>query len=108
MAKFNFTGTSLKIMGCRRSTSCTNVQISIDGIIENYSEYFNGYQFQTIVYSKTGLADKEHYVTIIPMVSGDVYIDIIYTDDGGILKPYLHTTVFHLIKTADNKCYGVI
>lgn len=86
--RFNFTGPSVRIIGTLASNWCSVVQITIDGVSETFSQ--NGSTMsQVLNYSKIGLSNSEHYVSIMGIGGGDLFgIDAIDIDSGGALKAY--------------------
>ncbi len=83
--KFQFNGTSLRIISERWSTYSDNIQISIDGENYSYSQYGSN-QYQTILFEKQDLSDNVHTVEI-KRLSGKSYfsLDAIDIDENGTM-----------------------
>jgi len=87
--KFNFTGDKIRIITVVNSNATSDVTVSIDGVEENISLYNSTQQFQTIVYEKTNLEDKEHWIALTHNVEGEYFtIDAIDISDSGEVKSY--------------------
>lgn len=84
--KFNFTGTSLVIVGYLDSAGSNTITVNIDGtnIALSLSQYIDsGTQYGVIQTIATGLANKEHYCTITNnQDTKSLVIDGINVDDG--------------------------
>lgn len=88
--KFNFTGTSLQIIGYKDSSKTNNVVVRIDGcdFAANFYSSSAGI-YKDVVFGKYGLADKEHYCEVINLQDTKMLlIDAVCVDNGKILKLY--------------------
>lgn len=89
LVKFNFTGTKIRIIAHLNSSGMSNnVMISIDGVEVSYSQVGTSLINQALVYEKTGLENKEHYVTITNKTTSTFSFDAIDIDVNATLKPY--------------------
>ncbi len=87
--KFNFTGTSLEILGYQDSSGAPNVSINIDGVSYTISQYNSSKTIYSIMQGVTGLVSNEHYCTITNFSdTKSLTIDAICVDAGCILKIY--------------------
>lgn len=87
-AKFNFTGTSLEIMGYQDSSGASNISINIDGVSYAISQY-NSSIIYRIMQGVLGLVNKAHCCVITNLTSGaGLVIDAICLDTGCVLQPY--------------------
>jgi hypothetical protein len=98
--RFNFTGTNLRVIGILSTNWSNNLNISIDGITESFTQ--NGVVTSQILnYQKLNLSNIEHSVIITNTGSGYWGLDAIDIDDKGELKPYsLISAPTNLIATA--------
>lgn len=92
-ATFNFVGTKLRIISVANTSSyrAPKISIYIDGAEEQYTEIMNGVVWQCLVYEKTGLENKEHYVKIKGLstqAGATFYLDAIDIDSNGEIKSY--------------------
>ncbi|WP_091014558.1 MULTISPECIES: discoidin domain-containing protein [Paenibacillus] len=95
---FNFSGTRIRIIGYRDPARGI-AKIKIDGIEQTYTQ--NGSpQFQTLVYEKTNLASREHYVEI-SWGSSSIDLDALDIDFSGELKIYNPYSSRFLISSED-------
>jgi hypothetical protein len=111
-AKFNFTGTKLRVIGKTDYSSDTSysVNVYIDGVsVGNFSQYqVGGTYYRSLNFEITGLTDKEHYVTITNNCTGCLfYFDAIDIADTAILKVYNENLIHRLFKNENNKIYGM-
>ncbi|MBP2633089.1 MAG: hypothetical protein H6Q70_3717 [Firmicutes bacterium] len=87
--RFNFTGSNLRIIGILSSNWSNNLQISVDGITESFSQYNNATATsQVLNYEKLNLSNGEHSVIITNTASVYWGLDAIDIDETGELKPY--------------------
>lgn len=97
--KFKFSGTKLRILNAI-SPSKKNLNISIDGVSENFSCNKNSSSFYPhLVYEKTGLKDETHNV-IITLIDGE-YMSIDAIDVEGYLLPELVKDYEFPVKTIE-------
>ncbi|MDP9698868.1 archaellin [Paenibacillus intestini] len=82
---FNFTGNKIRILGYRDPARGI-AKIKIDGIEETYTQNGN-VQFQTLVYEKSNLENREHYVEI-SFGSSSIDLDALDIDSLGELKTF--------------------
>lgn len=61
---FRFKGTKFRIIGEQNASHSANIEVSVDGVVETYSNVHATQQYQTLAYEKTGLKDDYHVVTI--------------------------------------------
>jgi len=92
--KFKFKGTKIRIISNKNTAAYRGLNyISIDGVIDSYSEISSNEQFQIIVYEKTELTDGIH--TVIMHVPDDgklLVLDAIDIDNTGYLVNYYQPT----------------
>lgn len=90
-AKFNFTGTSMEILGYQDSSGSNNVSINIDGVAYSISQYASSTAYR-IMQGIKGLVDKEHYCTITNLQDTKGFVlDGICVDSGKLLKTFNNT-----------------
>ncbi|BAU28211.1 F5/8 type C domain-containing protein [Aneurinibacillus soli] len=89
--KFNFIGTKIRIIGYQSSSRTNPISISIDGIIETFSELsigtIGGSGGSMLVYEKTGLSHSTHQVEITPGGTTTALDAIDIDDTGRLLHP---------------------
>ncbi|APQ99109.1 bacterial Ig-like domain family protein [Clostridium botulinum] len=87
--KFNFIGSKIRLIDTMSSDRSSNINIKIDNISYTFSDYSANSIDQRLIFEKTGLLFKEHFVEITNNQSGTVYgLDAIDIDENGELKPY--------------------
>jgi hypothetical protein len=110
--KFNFTEDKIRIIAgvvCNSTNYSSNVNINIDDVNYYYSYKFSDTgTYQTLVFEKTNLGNKEHYVIIKNLEIAEYNIDAIDLSTTGILKPYSKILTYCAFKDANNKLYGMI
>lgn len=102
--KFNFYGTKLRIIATKHWLQSDNVEVNIDGIPFFYSAYSATAADILLLFEKTGLEYKNHFVSIYNRSSdqGNKYgvtLDAIDIDDTGYLVLFAPT---NLIATLDD------
>lgn len=91
-AKFNFTGTSMVVMGYKDSYGSNNMNINIDGMNYVLSQYISSGNVYRIMEGVEGLVNKEHYCTITNLQdTKGLVIDGICIDQGCVLKTFNNT-----------------
>ncbi|NFD17127.1 Ig domain-containing protein [Clostridium botulinum] len=87
--KFNFIGSKIRLIDTMSSDRSSNINIKIDNISYTFNDYSANSIDQRLIFEKTGLLFKEHFVEITNNQSGTVYgLDAIDIDENGELKPY--------------------
>lgn len=91
--QFSFTGTSLRILGyCYGNRDSHTIMID-NNIVQNYENNLTSSP-NTLIFEKTGLENKKHFVEIIPNNKNVHFgIDAIDLPTGEKLLPYDNTTV---------------
>lgn len=88
-ARFNFTGTSLRLIGSLYTNRSTSVDVYIDGVLmATFSQYSGATVQRCLDFDISGLVDKEHYVEIINNVSAVYFLDAIDIGSNAYLRPY--------------------
>lgn len=110
--QFNFIGTELRLMGFTTTNSdaySSNAIISIDNIEYSYSYIGPYYYDNALVFQKLSLDNKEHFVQIYAKDAKVLILESIDINAAVMIKPYnaLINSTFRLLKTIDNKCYGL-
>lgn len=90
IARFNFTGPKFRLIGTGYSALTTAASVYIDGVLAaSFSQHStSGVIYQQLNADISGLANKEHYVSIINNSASNMAIDAVDIDSAGILKPY--------------------
>ncbi|AWI06563.1 Ig-like domain-containing protein [Clostridium drakei] len=111
--KFNIISNKIRIVGLlRQSGYSSNTIIKIDGIEEKYTEITSSpYINAAILYERTNIDYKEHFVEIRGELGKYTTLDAIDIDSSGIIKPYsenITTNVSNisLDKSTDNLQVG--
>lgn len=89
--KFNFTGNKIRIISYTDTNKLTDVKIIIDNIENQFSQYKDNVQFQTLCYEENKLKYAEHSVEIYTneiSTTESLTLDAIDIDENGGLKPY--------------------
>jgi len=93
---FKFKGSQLRLICAFYQNRSSNIEISIDGFVETFSQYgdydFSNWITQGICYEKTGLSDEIHMVKITLLDSNYLDLDAIDIDEDGYLLPYSKVT----------------
>ncbi|MCT4543629.1 MAG: hypothetical protein N4A63_08815 [Vallitalea sp.] len=82
---FKFKGTKLRIISKLWNERSNNIQITVDGQSQHYSEYYDGAKFQVLVYEKLNLQDTIHEVKILNLSPGQFSLDAIDMNEDGKL-----------------------
>jgi len=90
--RFNFVGDKIRIIGSSWIANSENIEISIDGKVETFSEKTKNSVDDSLVYEKIGLENGEHTVAITKKSENWIYIEAIDINEGGKLKPYTGET----------------
>ena len=100
--KFNFVGNKIRIISPVLESYSSNIEISIDGKAETFSEYFSGAGLNDsrLVFEKSNLSSGEHTVVITCKDNHWVHLDAIDINEGGELKPY-DITINNTAKVGD-------
>ncbi|MGV7000393.1 hypothetical protein ACWA2C_17030 [Priestia megaterium] len=83
--RFCFTGSKLRIIGMMSSGRTGNMNITIDGVSYDFSEYNANVITTALVFEKTGLSEGKHTVIIKANDARDATIDSIDIDKNGRL-----------------------
>lgn len=83
--EFSFKGTALRLIGILYSGSSERLEVSIDGVKEEYSQNAASTIYQALNYEKTGLEDKFHQVVIKNLGTKGFYFDAIDLNEHGYL-----------------------
>lgn len=88
--EFKFKGTKLRVIGARNNTNSSNLNITIDGTTEKFSQYKdvpagNSTVRVTLDYEKVGLSDTVHTVVIANSGDGNWGFDAIDIDEDGYI-----------------------
>lgn len=82
---FTFEGTKLRIISPINNNLSSEMTITIDDVVENFSIRGTSLQWQTLVYEKIGLTQGKHNVTISTSNTGINIIDAIDIDESGYI-----------------------
>jgi len=80
---FTFEGTKLRIISPLNHNLSSEMTITIDDVVENFSIRGTSLQWQTLVYEKIGLTQGKHNVTISTSNTGISIVDAIDIDESG-------------------------
>ncbi|HID0767959.1 TPA: hypothetical protein ACXDAZ_002488 [Clostridium botulinum] len=102
--KFNFVGDKLRIIAGTYGTRSSKIKVYIDGILVDTYSGNNIEKYCILLYEKTSLVFKEHYVKI---ECSDAYADYdaIDINENGELKPYNENPIIpykYLLKQNSN------
>ena len=109
--KFNFIGTKLRIFSYASNvrTPSNNNKVIIDGVeVGSFSLKSESTIAQCLVFEKTGLENKEHYVEIVKLDSDAFYSDSYDIDSEGIFKPYQITVKNKILLLSNEKSYKLV
>ncbi|EQB4338201.1 hypothetical protein ACP49_16610 [Clostridium botulinum] len=105
--KFNFIGSKIRLIDTMSSNRSSNMNIKIDDVNYIFSDYSPSSIDQRLIFEKTGLLFKEHFVEISNNQKDTVYgLDAIDIDENGRLRPYNSNLYKYLIKQ-DNNYYSI-
>lgn len=82
---FKFKGTKIRIIADSNSGADSSVKITIDGVVDHYSQQSPSTLLQVLVFEKEGLSNDVHQVTI-ERQNGPTSLDAVDTD-GSIFVP---------------------
>ncbi|MCS1383598.1 Ig-like domain-containing protein [Lysinibacillus sphaericus] len=82
---FTFEGTKLRIISPINNNLSSEMTITIDDVVENFSIRGSSLQWQTLVYEKIGLTQGKHNVTITTSNTGISIVDAIDIDESGYI-----------------------
>lgn len=103
--RFNFTGTSIRLIGTSNSDRSNLISITIDGQEYTFSEHNSLLTFRVAVFEKLNLKDTVHYVVIKRKSTSGIFdLDAIDLLNGNTLFPYKKLTGKALIRDM-NKSY---
>lgn len=99
--KFNFTGSKLRIISCYALTQ-EGCKLLIDEI--DYNNLITKYDLksQVLIFDKSDLPNREHFVEIIPINNGKFQFDAIDIDENEELRSYNPNLKKYLIKQNSN------
>lgn len=83
--RFHFTGSKLRIIGLMSADRTGNMNITIDGVSYDFSEYSANSITNALVFEKTGLSSGRHSVIIKSSNANAAAIDAIDIDENGRL-----------------------
>jgi uncharacterized protein YjdB len=86
-ATFKFKGRNLRLIGPKYTTFSYNILVSIDGVVETFSENSSGIN-QALVYEKLNLSDSVHTVIISKDDTRTMKLDALDIDSNGYLLSY--------------------
>ncbi|ABS41377.1 discoidin domain-containing protein [Clostridium botulinum] len=87
--QFNFAGDKIRIIASTAPANSNNIEIKIDNnIIETINMKATNINYQVLVYEKTGMRNKEHFLEITNLTNDYTVLDAIDIDENGELKPY--------------------
>jgi len=93
---FKFKGSELRLICAFYQNRSSNIEISIDGFVETFSQYgdydFSNWITQGICYEKIDLNDAIHTVKITLLDSNHLDLDAIDIDADGYLLPFYKVT----------------
>jgi hypothetical protein len=87
---FKFYGTKLRVTSPINSPQSANIQITIDGVAYNFSEYSSTLIWSVLVFEKLNLSLGVHTIEIKSINSSAIALDSIDIDDTGYL---MHPTL---------------
>lgn len=87
--KYNFTGSTLTILGQTNTTRPPSHTLKVDGVSYTYTDYSTTVQASTVIFSKSDFGPGEHYAEqTYPNVAGSLVGTFDAVDVSGVIKPY--------------------